>query len=86
MNKGKQLLKGSNLQVIGLVVQIGITLIMMPFIIQTLGDRIYDLWVIIVTFAGYYGMRDLGLSSAVVNCLSKSLNDDTKTRIAMIII
>ncbi len=85
MNKGNQLIKGSSLRVIGLFVQIGITLVMMPFIIQTLGDRMYGLWVIIATFAGYYGMLDLGLSSAVVNYLSKSLNDDTKTRMAMII-
>lgn len=52
---------------------------MMPFVIHSLGDRLYGFWILIGTFVGYYGLLDLGLSSAVVRYVSRTIGkNDTK--------
>ncbi len=38
---------------------------MMPFMVHSLGDRMYGFWALVGTFLGYYGLLDLGLISAV---------------------
>lgn len=85
MNRVKQLLKGSGFRVASFLVQIFITFFMMPFIIRTLGDRMYGLWVIIATFVGYYGLLDLGLSTAVERYLAKAIGTKDKISIDIII-
>ena len=42
-----------------------VSFFLIPFIIQSLGDRLYGFWTLVATFVGYYGLLDLGLSSAV---------------------
>lgn len=46
---------------------------MMPFIVHSLGDRMYGVWALAATLAGYYGILDLGLSSAVSRYLAAAL-------------
>ncbi len=48
-----------------LVVQVVVGMFLMPFIIHTLGDRIYGYWVLVAAFLGYYGLFDLGIVTAV---------------------
>ncbi len=53
------------MRVAALVISTGIALKLTPFIVHTLGDRSYGLWTLVTTIGAYYGLLDLGLSSAV---------------------
>ena len=61
----KKVLPGSALRVVNLFVGVVISLFLIPFIVHHLGDRLYGFWSLVGTFVGYYGLLDLGLSSAV---------------------
>jgi len=41
-----------------------------PFVLHRLGDEAFGLWVLVVTVAGYYGIFDLGVGSAVLRYVS----------------
>ncbi|OGS26267.1 MAG: hypothetical protein A2339_01575 [Elusimicrobia bacterium RIFOXYB12_FULL_50_12] len=45
----------------------------MPFIIHSLGDHMYGLWIFVGSFLGYYGLMDFGLNSAVQRFISKAV-------------
>ncbi len=70
---GKKLLKGSGLRVLEFFASAIVGLVMMPFIIRSLGDRIYGLWIFVGSFLGYYGLLDLGLGSAVQRYVSRAV-------------
>lgn len=72
-NKARLLLKGSSLRLLTLLINVGIALYMMPFLITNLGDRWYGLWVIVGAVMGYYGLLDFGLSTATQRYVAKSL-------------
>ncbi len=55
----------SVLRVLSFVAQVIISFLLMPFVVRSLGDRMYGFWTLVGTFIGYYGLLDLGLSSAV---------------------
>jgi O-antigen/teichoic acid export membrane protein len=61
----KKLVTGSAIRVMNFGIQIVVAFFMTPFIVSTLGDRMYGSWLLVATFLGYYGLLDLGLSSAV---------------------
>ncbi|MCF6290810.1 MAG: oligosaccharide flippase family protein [Desulfobacterales bacterium] len=83
-SKGGRLIKGSTLQVTGFVIKLGISFIMMPLIIHSLGDRHYGAWVLVGTFIGYYGLLDLGLSSAVTRYVSRALSRNDHQEINLV--
>jgi O-antigen/teichoic acid export membrane protein len=64
---------GTALRVINLVATAFVSLLMMPFVVRVLGDRMYGIWILVGTFVGYYGLVDLGLSSAVSRYLSRAV-------------
>jgi O-antigen/teichoic acid export membrane protein len=49
----------------GTVVNMLSGLIVMPYLIRTLGSGTYGLWILIGTMAGYFGVLDLGVSTAL---------------------
>jgi O-antigen/teichoic acid export membrane protein len=49
----------------GTVVNMVSGLIVMPYLIRTLGSGTYGLWILIGTMAGYFGVLDLGVSTAL---------------------
>ena len=61
----KKLAFGSMLGVANHFATIIIALFLMPFVVYSLGDRIYGFWTLASAFIGYYGLLDLGLSSAI---------------------
>lgn len=77
MSIGRKLLRSSFVRTSRIFLQVIVALIMTPVIVHSLGDRMYGFWVLIGTFIGYYGLLDLGLSSAVARFLSRAegLND-----------
>jgi O-antigen/teichoic acid export membrane protein len=50
-----------------------VSILVMPFVVHSLGDRDYGIWTLVATFVGYYGVLELGLASAVTRYLSRSL-------------
>jgi O-antigen/teichoic acid export membrane protein len=69
----RKLLKGSTLRTFSFIAQVAVTLFMMPFIVQTLGDRLYGFWSLVGVFIGYYGLMDFGLSTAISRYIANAL-------------
>lgn len=72
-NLAKKLIRGSIIRTLLPVSNVIITFFMMPFIVGSLGDRWYGLWVLAAAFVGYYGLLDLGLSRANERFISRAL-------------
>ena len=72
--------KNSIANIIGVAGLIIIAFILSPFLVSTLGDTKYGIWTIAVSFTGYMGLLDLGLSSAVIKYVAqyKGLRDQKK--------
>ena len=73
MSLTDKLLKGSLTRMVNVFLQVVVTFIMTPIIIHALGDRMYGFWILVGTFMGYYGLLDLGLSSAVARYISRAV-------------
>jgi len=74
----------------GMAVSMAIAFFMSPFLVHTLGDRHYGLWVLIISVTGYMGLLDVGLRVSVVKYVShlwtvqdlKGLNQVVSTALA----
>lgn len=84
-NKGRSLLKGSILQFVEIGLQLVISFAMTPFIIGSLGDRMYGFWILVGTFIGYYGLFDIGLSTAVSRYVARAIGRDDSDEINTIV-
>ncbi len=67
--------RGSVLRVTSLGLNTLVGLFMMPFLIHSLGDRLYGVWIIAGSVLGYYGLMDLGLNSAIQRYVSAALGE-----------
>lgn len=74
-NTAQKLISSSALRIITLIVGIGISFYMMPFVIKHIGDRWYGLWVLTSSILGFYGLLDLGLSSATQRFIAYHIDD-----------
>ncbi len=77
----EKLIKGSFLRVFNLLVTIIVSFFMMPFVIRSIGDRWYGLWILVGTLVGYYGFFDFGLSTALQRFISRALADEDHKQI-----
>ncbi len=68
----KRLLTGSVLSVVAMLSNIVVAMAMMPFIIHSLGNHDYGLWILVASFVGYYGLLDFGMSTAVTRFISRA--------------
>ncbi len=68
----KKLISGSLVRISLLVCTVGASFFLVPFLVHALGDRMHGFWVLIGRFMGYYGVLDLGLSSAVARFVSRA--------------
>jgi O-antigen/teichoic acid export membrane protein len=68
-----KLLSGSIIRLASSVATALVTLLIMPFVVHSLGDRMYGIWTLVAAFIGYYGVLDLGLSQAISRYLARSL-------------
>lgn len=73
MSTAKLLFRGAGLQVSAMVVSLASSFFLAPFVIHSLGDHWYGLWVLIGTFVGFYGLLDMGISSATQRYLADAL-------------
>ena len=66
----QKLFTGSAIRMLNFGIGALIAFFMSPFIIHSVGDRLYGTWLCVAAFIGYYGLLDFGLSSAVNHHLS----------------
>jgi O-antigen/teichoic acid export membrane protein len=79
---GYKLLSGSVLRMGNLVASALVGLFLLPFIVHHLGDRLYGFWSLTAAFIGYYGLLDLGLTSAISQylCIAIGRNDPAESQ------
>lgn len=86
MTTSKLLFRGAGLRVVNLIVTLACSFFLAPFVIHSLGDRWYGLWVLIGTFISFYGLLDFGLSGATQRYLAHAMprndHDELNTIIA----
>ena len=73
MSRGVKLIRGSAVKITNFVLSIAISFYLMPFLIRSLGDSTYGIWTLVGEFLGYYGLMDIGLSSAVSRFISRAV-------------
>ena len=49
----------------GFLLNVVVAFFLSPFVVHSLGDKIYGIWTLVVSLKGYYGLLDLGIRSAV---------------------
>lgn len=69
----RKLLSGSVTRVVNTVATAVVSLLITPFVVHVLGDRMYGIWMLVAAFVGYYNLLDLGLSQAITRYLARSL-------------
>src|SRR5690349_21349597 len=69
----RQLTTASAFRVLSFFSTTAVSLLMMPFIVHTLRDRMYGLWALVATLLGYYGLLDFGLTPAVCQHIAVAL-------------
>lgn len=74
----KKLAHGSMLGVVNHLATIVVALFLMPFVVFSLGDRMYGFWTLASAFIGYYGLLDFGLSSAVGRYIARAIGAGDK--------
>jgi O-antigen/teichoic acid export membrane protein len=72
------LVSGSALRAGNLVAQVMVGFFLTPFVVHSLGDRMYGFWALVGTFIGYYGLLELGLGSAVSRYVGGALGKGDK--------
>lgn len=75
-SKFSLILKGSSFRVLQTFVSIVIGILMMPFLIATLGQELYGLWIVIGSVVGTYYLLDLGFNQAVTRYVSKYIHQN----------
>lgn len=69
----RTLARGSLLRFLNLVATALVSVLIMPFVVRVLGDRLYGLWTVVAALIGFYGVLDLGLSRATTRYLAGAL-------------
>ena len=75
MSNKKLLFKGSLLRTIVLAANILTGFFLMPFLINSLGNEQYGLWILASTIVGFYGLLDVGLGGACTRFIVRSIHD-----------
>lgn len=75
MKIAHQFVLGSLLRVSSLVLKTGAMLFLIPFIIHSLGDRMYGYWTVVSAVVGYYIILDLGIVSAIQFYVAHSIGE-----------
>ncbi|MCA8972825.1 MAG: hypothetical protein KDC95_23780, partial [Planctomycetes bacterium] len=79
---GKMLLRGAGVRVAANFAQMAVALGLTPYVFESLGEHHYGVWVVVSAMLGFYGILDLGVSSAVARFSSRAMarNDEDEFR------
>lgn len=78
LGTARKLAFGSLLRFSNSVATALVALLIMPFVVHTLGDRMYGAWALVASLLGYTGLLELGLSQAILRYISRSLGSEDK--------
>ncbi len=73
MSTAKKLVKGSLFRNAEFFLLLGVAFAITPFIVRSLGDRMYGFWVLIGAFMGYYNLMNYGIYAAAARYIARSL-------------
>lgn len=73
MKTAELLFRGAGLRVLTMVLSVISSFFLAPYVIHSLGDHWYGLWVLVGTFISFYGLLDLGISSATQRYLAHAI-------------
>jgi O-antigen/teichoic acid export membrane protein len=73
MDTARKLVSGSILRVLNLITQLAVSMVMLPFVVGSLGDRMYGFWALAWSIIGYYGLLDIGISAGVSRHLASAM-------------
>lgn len=73
MSLARRVALGSGLRVFQFFATALVAFLLTPFVVRSLGDRTYGVWMLVAAFIGYYGLFDLGLGSAVTRYLAHAV-------------
>lgn len=68
-----------------LFLQLTVSFFMTPFIIASIGDRLYGFWILAGTLLGYYGLLELGLGTAVSRYVARAVGKNDSAEINHIV-
>ncbi len=71
-SQAKKFISGSLLKSVNFAANAIVGILLLPFIIHSLGDKLFGLWAVIGTLVGYYSLMDFGLGSAIERYISRS--------------
>lgn len=74
MSLAKKLFRGSVAQTLMTLVNIGVGLFMLPFMISHLGESLYGIWILIGGFTASLYLFDFGFATAVTRFMSRLIN------------
>ncbi len=74
MGRAARLLRNITANWLGFAVNALVTLLLTPFVLQTLGEARYGIWVISSSIVGYYGLLDLGFRGSINQYLTRHLS------------
>lgn len=73
VKKQPHAIKLSIWRVTHLICAVSISFMLMPFLINRLGNHTYGIWILVSAFSAYYGMVDLGLSTATQRYIAQAI-------------
>lgn len=82
---GRLLVRGAIVRVAQGVLVIVAGFLMMPFLLDRLGDATYGVWAVLVAFAGLSFVLDLGLTSAVMRFIAEAIAHSDARRVNSIV-
>lgn len=75
-SKARNLFHGSILGICNFFVNAIAGILLMPFIVHHLGNRMYGLWIIVGSILGFYGIFDFGLVFTVQRYISRAIGKE----------
>ena len=79
---GRALLKGGGFRLASLGISLVLQMAMLPFILRHLGPHLYGIWAVVGAATGYYGLLDLGVSSAITRFVAREIGRKNYTAAA----
>jgi O-antigen/teichoic acid export membrane protein len=76
-----KLIRGSFFRVANPILNIAVSFFMIPFVIHTIGERWYGLWILTATMVGYFGFLDLGIATANERFVARALGQKDQEEI-----
>lgn len=76
-----KLIRGSFFRVANPIFNIAVSFFMIPFVIHSIGERWYGLWILTATMVGYFGFLDLGIATANERFVARALGQKDQEEI-----